>query len=63
MLRVALAGNHSEICFHAQGSKSIDTSNVKARPMAITATRCTGVRVSKRIVLNHKDWYNRSLQV
>jgi hypothetical protein len=26
--------------------------------MAMTATRCTGVRVSKGIVLAHKSWYN-----
>jgi hypothetical protein len=58
MLRVALVGSHSEICFQAHGRTSIATSSVKARPMAMTATRCTGVKVSKRIVLNQQDWYN-----
>jgi hypothetical protein len=58
-LRVAVAGSHSEICFQAQGSKKSAAKSVRARPMAITATRCTGVNVSKRIVLNQKYWYNQ----
>ena len=59
-LRVGVAGSHSEICFQAHGKSSTNTSSVRARPIAITVMRCTGVSFSKRIVLNQKDGYNQS---
>jgi hypothetical protein len=55
---VAVAGSRSTIRVHTQGTNSMAISAVSARQMAMTATRCTGVKVSNGIVLDGKSCYN-----
>jgi hypothetical protein len=48
----------STICVHTQGTSSIAISIVSARQIVMTATRCTGVKVSNGIVLDLESCYN-----
>jgi len=51
-------GKRSTIWVHTQGTNSIAISTVSAKQMVMTATRCTGVKVSNGIVLDLESCYN-----